>query len=141
MSQNSSHFSVCRDAVGAFDRISVLVKQLHVNAIAVPRVGEEDKTLGIHGDIVRRVESLTFEAISQNPDGAVDFRSCHWAIAALFSFFTREETSLQIENQPIGMPGRSSFNPRFAGVIAPNNGIARYIREEDVTVRAPTLPP
>lgn len=77
-------------ARGRIDSIDVVGADLALRAVphvvagdAEVRVGEADRTVGLHRRVVRAVQALALPSVGQHGDGAVVFGSGHPAVALL----------------------------------------------------------
>src|ERR1019366_7474334 len=73
--------------IHAVDGLLVLLISFEAFVVAedaVGRIGEPDAAIGVHDNVVGRIQALAFELISDDGGGAVDFVA-HHAAAAMFA--------------------------------------------------------
>jgi hypothetical protein len=80
------------------DAIDAFKAQLHALARTVTGIGKIDPPLGIHAEIIRRVEALPLKTIRQNGDATILLGAGHATQARL----TSHEASFLIKEQTVG---------------------------------------
>src|SRR5207249_5147844 len=86
---------------------------LHRVAISVTWVGEVDAALRIDGEVIRRIEFVSFVLIGQNGDAPIGLGPRDAPVAP----FADQQPSLRIEEQPAG-PAFGAEDLRGAGRVA-----------------------
>jgi hypothetical protein len=94
------------------------------------RVGEPDRTVGFHDDIVRRVQPLAFEQVHQHRDGAVIFGSNDTASAMLAG----NQASLAVAGVAIREVRRLAVDTHRAGFLFPlDDALVGNVAAQEVT--------
>src|SRR5688572_21996620 len=123
------------DAAGArVDAIDATLAELArrlepfvVRIDAVGRIGEPDRVVGLHDDVVRAVEALTLEALGQYGDGAVVL-GAHDAPQAVL---TRDEPALAIDSVAVGVVSGLAENAHRARLLVEaQHAVIRDVTEQ-----------
>ena len=79
------------------------------------RVGEPDRSIGFHDNIIRAVQPLALVAIGQNSDRTIIFKAHHAAAEML----TRNHAALTVSRMAIGVVGGLAPGADRTGFLIP----------------------
>ena len=119
--------------VDPFNLPALLITLFHVIPVPVARITEVDPTLGIHREVIGRIESFPLIVTSKHRNHSILFSPGHPTVPAL----TGHQVSLVIKKKPIRSPGGSAEDMHDPGRVTAHDPIISNIGEIHIARRMP----
>src|SRR5262249_53858661 len=100
---------------------------------AVDWIGEPDRVVGRHYNVIRRIEAFAFKLVDQGRDRAIVFGSAH----APAGMFASEQPTLSVAGQAVRLACRLAEHTDLSGLLIPaGDPVERGIRPEQISAIA-----